>query len=453
MRRSRIAALLTAALAAGVAVGCTREPVDARFAGGGVELKLMIWGTPDEVQTVRHYVELYRKRTPGVEVTIQHAPDMGFREKLNTRFLGGDPPDVFYLSFEDFPGVASRGWLLPIDDLVARDEKAGTFDSKAFFPEVYDHFRYQGKLYGVVKDFATLVMYYNKDLFDKYDVPHPHPGWTWDEFLADCHKLTHASKDGGPGEYGFVLETWAGELFPWIWEAGGKYVAGDPARWVLGEEPYLTKNAEAYQFLADLMWKEDVAPKPSATRDQGTSDFFKTGKVGMCSYGRWKCMEFRNIRDFEWDVAEMPMKEKKATTLFPVCYAIAKDTAHKEAAWDLTKFLTGEEVQIAVAESGHAIPSMEKIAQSKYFFDAEALAGMHVDAQPNVSSIAFADTSPTLLSWQEVRERLQRGIESLWNGTRRDARQILVELQGQLAPVVAGEAEMREKARALREEK
>jgi multiple sugar transport system substrate-binding protein len=189
------------------------------------------------------------------------------------------------------------------------------------------------------------------------------------------------------------------------------------------------------------------------TRDQGTSDLFKTGKVGMCSYGRWKCMEFRNIRDFDWDVAELPRDEQQATTLFPVCYAIARETQHQDAAWELVKFLTGEATQIATAESGHAIPSMRRIAESPHFFQAEALAGLGVDGRPNVTSIAFARTPPSLLGWQEVRKRLERAVEALWNGTRRDARDVLTEIQPQLAAIVAREPEERENARALRGEK
>jgi multiple sugar transport system substrate-binding protein len=201
------------------------------------------------------------------------------------------------------------------------------------------------------------------------------------------------------------------------------------------------------------MWKEGVAPKPSETRDSGVGDLFQTGRIGMCTYGRWKCMDFRSITDFEWDVAELPVKEKKATTLFPVCYSMAADVKEKEAAWELVKFLTGEEAQIAVGESGQAIPSMVKIAESPHFFEPEALKGQKVDARPNVLSIPYSQPAPALLGWQEVRERLTRGLEGLWNGTRRDAREVLVELQPQLAPLVAGEPERRAKARALRGEK
>jgi multiple sugar transport system substrate-binding protein len=407
------------------------------------EIRLMFWGTNDEVQTVRRYVEAFRDKNPGVTVTLQHTPDMGYREKLNTRFRGGDAPDVFYLATEDFPGIANRGWLLPLDDLIANDKE---FDAKAFFPEVYEQFRYDDKkLYGIVKDFATLVLYYNKDLFDKYDVPYPKRGWTWEDFLDKAKRLTHP----GNREYGCVLETWPGEWFPWVWSSGGKLVdeSGDEPRWVLGAPPYLEKSARAFQFLSDLIWVHQVEPSPSVTRDQGVGDMFLTGRVGMCTYGRWKCMDFRHINDFDWDVVEMPRKECEATTLFPVCYSIARETRHKEASWKLVKFLTSKEAQIDVANSGQAIPSMKAVAQSDAFFHPKALAGLNVDAEPNVASVAFAQPNPRLLTWHTVREKLRVGLEALWNGSRRDARAVLEELQEPLAEIVATEKKVREESR------
>lgn len=439
MRRRALS--VVAALFAAVLAACTRAPA-------AHVLKLMVWGAPDEVGTVKHYVDLFRERTPGIDVVIQHAPDMGYREKLNARFLGGDPPDVFYLSYEDFPGVQARGWLATLDDLMDRDRKAGTFDADAYFPGVFDKFRAGGKTYGVVKDFATLIVYYNKDQFDKYGVPYPKPGWTWDDFLSAARRLTH-STPGAPREYGVVIETWPGQWFPWVWSAGGRIVEEEPPRWVMGEEPWLDKNARAFQFLSDLIWKEGVAPNPSVTRDQGTSDLFKTGKAAMCTYGRWMCMQFRHIHDFEWDTCEMPRAERKATTLFPVCYAMARETRHRDQAWELLKFLTSEEVQVAVAESGHAIPSMKRVARSDHFFKAEALRGTGVNSEPNVTSVEFAEPGPRLLTWHECRERLNRGLEALWNGTRRDAREVLLEMQPVLSEIVRNEESARNQAKAL----
>ncbi len=408
-----------------------------------VELHLMIWGTPDEVKTVRDYVDAFRRKYPTIEVKIQPIPDMGYREKLNTRFRGGDPPDVFYLDTQDFPGVATRGWLMPLDELIAGDK---TFDASAFLPEVYERFRWEdGKLYGVAKDFATLVLYYNRDLFDKYDVPYPKDDWTWDDFLEKARKLTHPEQQ----EFGVVLETWPGEWFPWVWSAGGKLVEreGDTSRWVMGAPEYIEGSAKAFQFLSDLIWKYEVEPRPSVTRDQGVGDLFRTGKIGMCTYGRWKCLDFCHIRDFDWDVAELPRDKRKASTLFDVAYAIARETKHPNESWELLKFLTSKEAQTEVARSGHAIPSLKSIAQSKAFLEPDVLAGMNVNSLPNLTSVAFAETAPLLVTWQEVRETLRVGLDPLWNGTQRDARAVVEALQKPLAQIVANEKTVRAESR------
>ncbi|HZU97552.1 MAG TPA: hypothetical protein VFF73_12710, partial [Planctomycetota bacterium] len=99
--------------------------------------------------------------------------------------------------------------------------------------------------------------------------------------------------------------------------------------------------------------------------------------------------------------------------------------------------------QIDVANSGHAIPSMESVATSDAFFHARALAGLQVHAEPNVTSLKFAEPNPTLLTWQEVRETLRIGLEGLWNGTQRDARAVLVQLDEPIAKIVANEDKLR----------
>ena len=73
------------------------------------------------------------------------------------------------------------------------------FKPEDFYTETYERFRYKGKLLGISKDFATLVLYYNKDLFEKWDVPYPKSGWTWDDFLQTAKALTRE------GDYGFLL--------------------------------------------------------------------------------------------------------------------------------------------------------------------------------------------------------------------------------------------------------
>jgi multiple sugar transport system substrate-binding protein len=440
-RSAVVAGVMLAILAAAIVNGggCTKPRATAG-ASDAAELELMIWGAPDEVQTVHHYVQAFRRENLGLRVKLQHAPDMGFRQKLEIRLRGGDPPDVFYCDYGYFEDLAERGVLLDLEPFIARDPGFRVAD---FYPEVLDRFRHQGRLHGICKDFATLVVYVNQDLFDKWDVPRPQKGWTVDDFLAAARALTHDTDgDGRIDEYGFVVETWFGEWAPWVWLHGGEIMdEGPPARFLLGDPTCIERNAEAIDFLAGLMWGErPVAPRPSVTKDMGTSDLFLTGKVAMCTYGRWMCMQLRHVTSFEWNVVEMPRGRpphgRAATTLFPVAYAVSRETEHP-AAWKLVRFLTGRAGQEATAHSGQAIPSLRPVAESDAFARPRALAHLPfaVDPRPNLDAIPVARPSPRHRRWAEIDDRLRRSLEGVWNGTRR-ARPTLESLQPEIEAIL-----------------
>lgn len=433
MRRARLAVALTVALGASLATaaltGCTRDP--------GEVVRLMIWGSPDEVKVVRGYVDAFKKAHPEITVQVEHTPDMGYQQKLQTLVRGNNLPDVFYMNEADVPWLSRDGALLDLAPLVERDR--AEVQPEDFYPETWSCFEVDGGLFGICKDFATLVCYYNKDIFDAWDVPYPKAGWTWDDFLATAKATTRGD------DWGLLFETWDGQLFPWIWQAGGEVAQDEPPRWLMGSPEYVDESAEALQFLADLIWEHKVAPPPSVTRDQSGSSLFTNGDVAMCTYGRWKHMDFKHITRFEWDVVELPRRRRQATTTFAVGYAVAKSTRHPEKAWSLVKFLTSPASQEAVAHSGQAIPSRMSVARSDAFMSPRALVerGLSADGRPHIEQVPFGRFPPRFASAPQCKRRFTDGVEPLWNGSRRGdrrvtARELLVELQPAIEAIIAG---------------
>ncbi|MBI4574964.1 MAG: sugar ABC transporter substrate-binding protein [Planctomycetes bacterium] len=427
--RPVLAALAAAALAA--AWACTRDPASAR-------LELMIWGDPDEVRTVLDYVGAFRRDHPEVEVELQHTPSMGYTQKLYTRLQGGDLPDVFYLRAEDFPDLERKGALLDLSVMAGADPG---FQEDAYYARVLDAFRDgEGRLRGIAKDFATMVLYYNEDLFDRSGEPYPGDHWDWEGFRGAAERLTRGA-DGGRARaqtWGFVVETWTGEWLPWLWQNGGEVLSEDGRRWLLGDPEYVDRNAEALQFLADLMVGDrPVAPPPSVTADQGTSEAFQSGQVAMCTYGRWMSMQFRHVEDFDWDVAPLPRGRERSTTLFTVAYAVSARTGRPREAWELVRALTGEAGQRATGHAGHAIPSMRTVAESEAFLDPEALRGRPIHHRVNLDCVPYARAVPRSVRWASLETRLSRALEPVWTGDRK-ARDVLREVQAELQGVLDG---------------
>lgn len=406
-----------------------------------VQLEYMMWGRPDELDTVSEYIRQFEKKFPNIKVKILHVPQ-AYDDKLKTLFAAKTPPDVMYVGLERFPSFVNRGVFLNLQPYVNRDNKE--FKKEDFFPNLMEIFKYKGELYGIPKDFTPFVLYYNKTLFDKAGINYPNDNWTWKDFLDAAKKLTQDFDGDGKTEYGFVVETWLAQWLLWVWQNGGEIMDSSRNKWLLGDPAFIEKNAEAIQFLSDLIWKEGVAPKPQVTGDMGFSDMFKTGKIGMCIYGRWMCMDFKNIdpKNFEWDVAVLPKKLRRASTLAVVCYAIAAQTKHPEASWQLIKFLTGTEGQIAVAESGHAIPSRKSVASSKHFLEAKVIP-QKINARVFLESVDYARPVPANAHWAEIDERINREMELVFLG-KMSAKEAILKMQKDIEKILAKPVEQAE---------
>ena len=409
--------------------GCTRDPSSV--------IRLMIWGAPDEIRTVQSYLQAFRRQHPDIDVRVEHAPDMGYRQRLNNLLIGDNLADVMYVDQADLAWMAESGGLMDLGPLVERD--AAELNLGDFYERPLEHYRLNGKLWGILKDFATLCLYYNRDLFDKWDVPYPQPGWTWADFLSRAKAVSRE------GDWGFLLETWPGELFPWIWQAGGAIASSDPPEWLMGKEPYLDGSAEGLQFLSDLIWEHQVAPGPSVTRDQQGTALFLQGKAAMCTYGRWACMQFKHIKDFDWDVVELPRHEQAATTMFTVCYGIARNTRHPEHAWTLLKFLVSPEAQEMVAHSAQAIPARRSVAEGPAFLRPQALEGREVAAAPHFGQVSIGRFPPRFATYAQAEQAFKESVEPLWNRPpaerpqgQRTAREILQAIQPRQEALVSG---------------
>jgi multiple sugar transport system substrate-binding protein len=80
-----------------------------------------------------------------------------------TSVVGGNIPDAFELNFENFAAYASKGTVMPLEELMA---KTG-FDQSVSDPNALAAFQVDGVQYGLPFSFSNVIVLYNKDLFDR----------------------------------------------------------------------------------------------------------------------------------------------------------------------------------------------------------------------------------------------------------------------------------------------
>ena len=144
----------------------------------------------------------------GISVTFVPSPD--FVVTMQSAFAAGDYADVFYIDSSQLPNWVEAGVV---------DVGEGQIeDPEGFYPALLDIFTYDGVLWCPPKDFSTMALQYNKDLFDAAGLDYPTADWTWEDLADAAAALT----DPDAGVIGLVtppnLERW----LPFLYQAGGE---------------------------------------------------------------------------------------------------------------------------------------------------------------------------------------------------------------------------------------
>lgn len=138
--------------------------------------------------------------------TIENVPTQNdkYKEKLVIAMSSGECPDM-YTSWSGGPmnEYIKSGYAQPLDDLY---EKYGLKDR--FMEGALEQASYDGKLYAIpVKNISVAGIYYNKDLFEKYNIEVP-------KTLEDLEKACDTFLENGITPFTLANSTkWTGSMY------------------------------------------------------------------------------------------------------------------------------------------------------------------------------------------------------------------------------------------------
>lgn len=351
MHRPSRTIVLTALLASGTLAltacggsGFDEEPAASGTAAGpGSDLSVLIGSSGDaETNAVDAAVAAWSTDS-GTKATVNVASDLA--QQLSQGFAGGEPADVFYLSTDAFQGYAANGSILPYAaDLANADD---------FFPTLKDSFTFDGTFTCAPKDFSTLALIINTDLWTAAGLTDADIPTTWEQLKTVSAKLTTDTQAGlsfGP-EYARI-----GAFFP---QAGGSMTNEDGTEATVNS----AENLEALTYVKSLL--TDGVLKYPADIDAGWGgEAFGTAKAAMTIEGNWITGAMQNdYPDVKFTVAELPAGPGgKGTMQFTNCWGIAADSKNPDAAKALVENLTSTDQQMAFADAFGVMPSVESAA-------------------------------------------------------------------------------------------
>lgn len=224
MRKKILAVFLAAGIVFGCA-GCGSQPEGSEETGGagqseegqpgaeeagmesddgqtvsGGEKEITMWSVATEgsatANGVAKAIETYESNHPGVRIKHETFENEAYKTKIRTAIAANEVPDIFFAWF--------GAWSEPFVDAekVLNLDDYYTDFSEEITQETLSYATFDGSLYGVPSSTPISVLYYNKALFEEYNVEVP---TTADEFLQACQTFTD---NGVPALSTSVKENW-----------------------------------------------------------------------------------------------------------------------------------------------------------------------------------------------------------------------------------------------------
>ena len=348
MRRNTRLALVATTAAAALTVSACGGGFDQKSSaqqntGGKAKLTILIGSSGDaETSAVKDAAKKWSDKS-GNTAEVVVASDLA--QQLGQGFAGGTPPDVFYADAGRIGDFAKAGNLYAYGDKV-RD--AGFLDSLA------QTFTYDGKLQCAPKDYSTLALVINTDLWAKAGLTDADIPKDWAGLEAVSKKLTSGNVTGLviSGEWDRI-GVFAKQAGGWIVSDDGKTATADTPEMKAGldeAQKMLKSGSMKYAKQVDAGWGGEAIGK---------------GKAAMTIEGNWirgaLSKDFPNIKA---KVVELPAGPAgKGTLVFSNCWGIAAKSKNQAAAVDLVKSMIATDQQLAFAKAFGVMPSTTEGAQ------------------------------------------------------------------------------------------
>lgn len=234
-------------------------------------------------------------------------------------------------------------YLLPLDKYVSEAGDDYKFDD--ILESTLACNRFDDHLYGISFRYGCFMLYYRKDIFEKYDVSVPQD---YEDLMDACEKITKGLRSDGINDVYAIV--YGGEPGHAIFEDFSTWLFGHGASIADANGNCLLNSESAIQTLEDFItpykngWSSPDTP--GMTRDKLTTAMQK-GKAAMALIygGYWGLItdpEKSDVYDkFSWSLIPSSPGVKRGRTNFGGWqFIINKDTKNPDAAWELVKYLT-----------------------------------------------------------------------------------------------------------------
>lgn len=434
--------IMIGVLAISLLTGCFSKENDASSGGPQVLRILGGWGGDDSYFR-QQWTDVFELSKENVEIEIiplqqpynpnqEDEEQEDPRERLKRLLTEGIAPDVIILdNISTLTYLVEEGLVQPLDTFMEKSN----FDVNSLVPGIREGIKDAGdgtNMYALAPTFRSKALFYNKDLFDQYEVPYPTDHMTWVE-VADLVKRFPKGEGedriyGLWNQFGSVsfydfMEYFAVPLGLKPFDDEIKNVTMNTPEWEAALSEYIALYNEA-----DYPEQDDSGSEVRVwTPDM---DAFQSGKAAMSILDSWNIYQLQNrnmynpeAEGFDWDVVTVPTHASTpgvgGTIYYQGLMAINRNSQNTNLAWDFIAFNNSEKMlKIKSREPGQFVSVAELNQQQDKPANLEAFFAL----TPAKGTIQTLYASNTQNMWQvfqiadNVMQEILKGEKTLQEG-------------------------------------
>ncbi|MCD0483822.1 extracellular solute-binding protein [Streptacidiphilus sp. ASG 303] len=352
MRRGIAASALVAALAVSMAACSSSGGGSGSDKAASGPVTITWWDTSNatnEKPTYEALIKEFEQANPKITVKYVNVPFDQAQNKFQTAAGSKGAPDVFRSEVGWTAAFAKAGFLAPLDDTAALDNRAD------FQPSLLEQAKFDGKTYGAPLVTDTLALLYNKDILKKAGIAKA-PA-TWDELKTDAAQIKKKA-----GVDGFTLRADAYYALPFMYGEGTNMVDAANKKITVNSPQAVKAIDTAKSILATSgVTKLDITADGYAHMQ----DAFNSGKTAMIVQGPWELTNIFKGSAFtnkdNLGIAPVPAgstgKAGAPTGGHNLVAYAGSDKAHLEASEKFIGWMTSAETQAKIAVKNGTLPT------------------------------------------------------------------------------------------------
>jgi ABC-type glycerol-3-phosphate transport system substrate-binding protein len=295
-----------------------------------------LWENPEVIQElISQYTALHPKVTINYEDRSVLKPLVSYKERVFTRIVESDSPDIVRIHASWIPRMVSGGMLSPMP------KSAMNLDTytETFYPIATDQAVIGGSVYAMPLYYDGLALVYNRDHFE--EVGQQSPPTAWEEFRRLALELSIYSEDtlirAGAAMGSANNITFYSDILGLMWAQANVDI-------INGLDSRAAQDALTFyvNFLKeDKVWSSDFPEAAQA---------FANGQVSMIFVPTWQVLDILAAAPgINLGVAPVPQISAESPKTWGTFWmeGVSAKSPNAAVAWDFLKFLTEKEQQLS----------------------------------------------------------------------------------------------------------